>query len=188
MMRTRTLMLLATLVTVSLVAALTVWSAAGHHGVRRPAAGAGSVARAPSSRALDVLHRWDRRRAAAWARGDPRGLAALYVRGSAAGRRDVAMLAAYRSRGLTVRWMRRQVLAVHVRRSTRRRLSLVVTDRLVDGTVVRAGLRTALPQSRPATHTIDLRREARRWRVVEVYPRRPSPAASTAEMSGSRNS
>jgi hypothetical protein len=135
--------------------------------VRRDAAPA--IAAPPAARALSVLRQWDRRRASAWADDDAVALRSLYLRGSKAGHRDLAMLAAYRRRGLRVSSMRRQVLAVHVRPSRRRLLSLVVTDRLVDGTVSGAGVRTALPESRPATRRIELRRVGRRWRVVEVY-------------------
>ncbi len=162
-------MLLSTLVTVLTIAALQVWSSAGHHVVRREAAAAPTVSGSTTQRALGVLRRWDRRRAAVWAHGDPQALARLYVRGSAAGARDAAMLAAYRTRGLRVRWMRRQVLEVRVRRSSRCTLVLLVVDRLVGGVVRGPGIRAALPQSRPATRVIALRRSAAGWRVVEVY-------------------
>jgi hypothetical protein len=130
-----------------------------------------AAATSPATHALSVLRAWDQRRAAAWAEDDASALRSLYVSDSHSGRRDLAMLAAYESRGLRVRSMRRQVLAVHVRRSRPRLLSIVVTDRLVDGIVSGAGRRTALPESRPATREIDLRRVGRRWCVVEVYAR-----------------
>ena len=49
-----------------------------------------------------ALHDWDDRRASAWAAADPAALRALYEPGSAAGRVDVAMLRAWRERGLRV--------------------------------------------------------------------------------------
>jgi hypothetical protein len=165
-MRTRTLWLPSLAVTASVILAALLASGP-HHVLRRDAAP--SIATPPAARALSVLRRWDRRRASAWADDDAGALRSLYVPGSTAGRRDVAMLAAYRRRGLRVRSMRRQVLAVHVRRSRPRLLTMVVTDRLVDGSVSGAGVRTALPETLPATRRIELRRVGGRWRVVEVY-------------------
>jgi hypothetical protein len=79
------------------------------------------------------------------------------------------MLAAYHRRGLQVTTMRRQVLAVQVRDSDPRTLSLVVTDRLVEARVTGRGVRAVLPRSRPATRRIVLRHERVGWRVDEVY-------------------
>jgi hypothetical protein len=193
-MRTRTLVLLSLVVTAVVVGVAVVRGAPPRHDVRRviPAAGAAPVAR----RAVEVLARWDGQRAAAWARDDAAGLRALYLPGSRAGRRDLAALAAYRRRGLRVRSMSRQVLAVRVAVRTPRTLRLVVTDRLVDGVVDGgvAGLvdgvgeRWALPSGRPTTRTVVLRRVGEEWRVAEVYADRASPAASTADTSRSRNS
>jgi hypothetical protein len=167
-MRTRTQLLVSIVMTPTVVV-MSALVAGSHEVPGRETVPA--VATSPTTHALTVLRAWDRRRAAAWADDDASTLRSLYVRGSDAGRRDLAMLAAYRRRALRVRSMRRQVLAMHVRRSTPRLLSIVVTDRLVDGIVSGAGVRTALPESRPATREIELRRAARRWRVVEVYAR-----------------
>jgi hypothetical protein len=81
------------------------------------------------------------------------------------------MLVGYRSRGLRVRSMHRQVRAVHVRVCAPRRLSLVVTDRLVDAVAVGHATRTGLPPGRPVTRRVDLRRDGPRWLVTEVYAR-----------------
>jgi hypothetical protein len=145
-------------------------SVAGHHVVRRgdgaasglpPTSGAAIHARA-------VLRGWDHRRARAWARDDVAGLAALYVPGSATGRHDVAMLTAYRDRGLRVTGMSRQVLRLQVPQARRRRLTLLVTDRLVGARVVGRGVGAALPVGDPATRRVRLSRIGGRWRVVEV--------------------
>jgi hypothetical protein len=170
-MRVRTLMVLSTLVTVGVVAATLTVVTPRDHDVRRVAgAGAGPVVPArPAARALAVLRAWDRRRARAWAEDDASALRDLYLPGSATGQRDAAMLAAYHRRGLQVTTMRRQVLAVHVRDSAPRTLSLVVTDRLVEARVTGGGVRAVLPRSRPATRRILLRRAGRGWRVEEVY-------------------
>jgi hypothetical protein len=50
-------------------------------------------------------------------------------------------------------------------------MSLLVTDRLVDAVAVGHGNRTGLPPGQPKTRRVDLRREAGRWRVAEVYAR-----------------
>jgi hypothetical protein len=115
-----------------------------------------------------VLRVWDRRRSAAWSRGDLDALGALYLSGSAAGRRDQAMLAAYRRRGLRVTGMTRQVLRVRVASATPRRLALVVTDRLVDARVVGGGVRSDVPDGPPATRRVLLARVGGGWRVDEV--------------------
>ena len=163
-------MLLSVLATVGVVAGAVVVGAP-HHAVRRVAgAGTGPTAAArPAARALTVLRAWDLRRATAWAEDDSSALRALYLPGSSTGRRDVAMLAAYHRRGLQVTTMRRQVLAVHVRDSAPRTLSLVVTDRLVEARVTGGGGRAVLPRSRPATRRIVLRHGRVGWRVDEVY-------------------
>ena len=135
----------------------------------RPAAATAGPAASPTTRAVAVLRAWDRRRAVAWAHDDAAELRALYVGGSQTGRRDVAMLAAYHRRGLRVTTMHRQVLAVDVRASGSRAMTLLVTDRLVEGRVTGRGERLVLPRSRPATHRLVLRRTTTGWRVAEVY-------------------
>lgn len=167
----------------------------GGASVGAPGAPTGGVTADPVSASSDagaeerespvaVLRRWDRARAAAWAAGDTSALAALYVDGAAAGKRDVAMLQRWLDRGLRVGGMRRQVLAVAVRRATASRLVLRVTDRLAAATAVRAedGQRWRLPADRTQTRRVVLRREAQRWRVAASYDR---PLATTAAASGS---
>jgi hypothetical protein len=144
---------------------------------------------APARRvaALAVLRAWDVRRAAAWAAGDEVALAALYTDGSAAGRRDRAMLGRYGVRGLRVRGMRMQVLAGTVRTRTAGRIVLVVTDRLAHAVAVGQGTRVELPRDRATRRTIVLRRVAGEWRVGQVRAQ-PRPAASTAATLRSRKS
>jgi hypothetical protein len=135
--------------------------------------------------ALGVLRAWDVRRAAAWAAGDEAALAALYTDGSAAGRRDRAMLGRYVARGLRVRGMRMQVLAGKVRSRTAGRIGLVVTDRLAHAVAVRRGTRVVLPRDRATRRTVVLRRVTGEWRVAQVWAQ-ASPAARTAVTSRSR--
>jgi hypothetical protein len=170
-MRTRTLGLLSLLVSGLVVGVAVLAAPAGHHVVRREEGWSVAVREPCVTRALALLGEWDHRRARAWATGDATALSHLYTPGSRTARRDAAMLADYRSRGLRVRSMGRQVLGLHVRTCRDRRLSLVVTDRLVDAVAVGHGTRTGLPPGQPEARRVDLRRRAGRWRVSEVYAR-----------------
>lgn len=123
-----------------------------------------------------MLRAWDHRRAAAWALADRVALVRLYLPGSATGRRDVAMLDAYRDRGLRVTGMTRQVVRLRVAAATPGHLHLVVTDRLVDTHIVGAGVRSAVPDSDLATREVWLARAGGRWRVAEVMADAGHPA------------
>lgn len=134
-----------------------------------------SASAPPSTRedvsALEVLRRWDTRRAAAYSSGDARALRRLYAPGSEAGRRDLRLLQQYAGRGLVVDRLRTQVLAVELLTRSAGRMRLKVEDRIV-GAIVRAGERRAdLPGTRPATRVVTLVREHRLWRVSEVRRR-----------------
>jgi hypothetical protein len=121
--------------------------------------------------ASDVLHEWDGRRAAAFARGDEVALRRLYVPGSTAGTSDVALLRAYDERGLRVRGMRMQLLAVRVLARGPRTWRLEVTDRLVGAVAVTHGRRYPLPRDRASTRVVELRLLGDRWRVASVTDR-----------------
>jgi hypothetical protein len=190
-MRTRTLLLSATLVTflfVSLGQLAGGGSSAGSAPAGSAPAGSAPGVTRPSSvtagtspgarRALAVLRGWDHRRAEAWRRGDPTALAALYTPGSRAGRRDVADLKRWRRRGLRVVGLRQQVLSLrlaHRDRASGRRhrqgIVVVVTDRAVDAVAVDAHRRMPMPQSAWATQRVSLRSTAGAWRVVEALTR-----------------
>ena len=147
--------------TVAVVAVL-----AGASLVRREPARPGTVAVAAEpvgSRALRVLHGWDRRRARAWARGSVRLLRSLYDGRSEAAVADCAMLAAYRARGLRVTGMRRQTLSVRELQATSRRLTLRVTDRLVSAVAVGEETREPLPRQGFESQTLTFRRTPRGW-------------------------
>ncbi len=130
-----------------------------------------TAAKAPAAPPpVEVLRSWDARRAEAWARGSPRMLARLYTSDSVAGRRDRAMLRAWADRGLVVRGLRTQLLAVHEVVRTRSTWTLKVTDRLVGGIAVGVGIRRALPRDGATTRTVWLRLLDGRWRVSGVMP------------------
>lgn len=119
--------------------------------------------------AVRVLRAWDARRAAAYASGSPRRLAALYVAGSSAGSADVRVLRGYLGRGLRVRGLRMQLLAVSVVDRLDDRWQLTVTDRLAGGVAVGRGRRLALPRDRADTHVVTLMRgDDHRWQVATV--------------------
>jgi hypothetical protein len=125
-----------------------------------------STADPPSE--VAVLRDWDERRAAAWARGDPGALLSLYTAESSAGAHDLAMLTAWRDRGLRVTGLRTQLLAVDDLGRTADRWRLRVTDRVVGGTAVGPDVRRTLPADRPSTRTVVLRRVLGEWRVESV--------------------
>jgi hypothetical protein len=126
---------------------------------------------------VEVLRTWDAQRAEAWSRGDPRLLAALYTRGSVAGRHDVAMVRAWGARGLVVRGLRTQLLAVQELAHTGSTWTLRVTDRLVGGTAVGPGVRRPLPRDGATTRIVRLRLVDGAWRVASVRPEEVTPQA-----------
>jgi hypothetical protein len=148
----------------------------GHHGhpvaarhascpltsVRRPH-------RPEDADALQVLHAWDRHRAAAYAAGSGQELQRLYTVGSAAGAADLRLLSGYRSRGWRVTGMRTQLLAVTVTRRRAGLWALRVTDRLERAVAVRDGRRVPLPRDAASTRLLTMTRAGDgRWRVVAV--------------------
>jgi hypothetical protein len=129
------------------------------------------AARAPAGPPpVELLRAWDARRGEAWARGDPHLLAPLYTADSIAGRHDRAMLRAWAARGLAVRGLRTQLLAVHELAHTRSTWTLQVTDRLVGGLAVGPGVRRPLPRDGATTRTVRLRLVDGAWRVASVLP------------------
>jgi hypothetical protein len=167
-MRTRTLLLLATAVTLATIGGVGVGIASG--GPARPEREPTSVgaAASPAARASRVLAAWDSRRAAAWARGDASALAALYTRSSATGARDVTDLRRWRDRRLRVVGLRQQVTRLRVLVDRPRRIVVEATERTVHAIAVAGHRRTALPVSAWSTHRIRLRHGAGRWLVAEV--------------------
>ena len=129
---------------------------------------AGSASARTVRRAAAVLHRWDDRRAAAYARGDPVALRRLYLPGSRAARRDLRVLQAYAERGLVVRGLRTQLLTLEVVEAGRGDLTLAVTDRLVGGHAVGRSSRVALPRDAPSSRVLELSRRGGGWRVASV--------------------
>ena len=177
------------LLTCLLLAVLGAVLAAGLVGIGRPASAPRAEPAPPPdrSRPLTVLREWDTDRAAAWRRGAPGALRDLYVEGSAAGRADRALLAAYRSRGLRVVALTMQRAGVLVLAASDSRLVLEVTDRLVGVAVRHDGERLRLPRDAWSTRLVRLVRMGERWRVAGVRDQ-ASAVASTDVTSRSANS
>lgn len=112
-----------------------------------------------------ILREWDRRRAAAWASGDPAALRSLYAARSTAGERDVARLSRWLAQGLRIRRLETQVLRVRVLEERRDAVRLLVTDRIARAETT-SGLR--LPDDAPSTWRIWMRRVAGEWKVGAV--------------------
>lgn len=126
---------------------------------------ASSAGREP--RALVLLHRWDARRAAAYATSDPAALRALYPQGSTAAAADVRLLRDYAARGLRVRGLGTQVGSVRVLARGPRRVELVVVER-VYGAVVGHDRCRRLPGDGWHVRDITLIRREDRWLVSRV--------------------
>jgi hypothetical protein len=154
-----------------------------------PASTSSDAPSAPPARSgpAAVLAAWDERRSAAWAEGDAGALARLYADGSGAGAADVRLLRDYARRGLRVRGMATQVLALHVAARSPGRLELVVTDRVVGAEAVGSGAPVSLPVDRSSTRRVVLVREGARW-VVEEVRDQESAADSTSRTSSSSKS
>lgn len=147
------------------------WPAPGSRGGTRPEAPPVAGPTAPvrvEARAAAVLGAWDRRRAAAWASGDPAALSALYVPGATAGVADAAMLADWAARGLAVDRLTTQLLSVRVLSHRPRRWVLLVRDRVSGAVAAGAGVAEPLPAGTAAERTVVLRRSGGRWRVASV--------------------
>jgi hypothetical protein len=122
----------------------------------------------PPVRAVEVLEKWDRARAAAYSSGDVPALRRLYVAGAPPGRHDVRMLREYVERGLVVRDLVLQRSEVEVLSSAGRRLRVAVTERLAAATVVAADGEVALPADRLERRVVTLLRRGERWQVAAV--------------------
>lgn len=123
---------------------------------------------APGRSPVALLHAWDRRRAAAWATGDARALRSLYVAGSAAGVRDLAMLCSWSERGLTVAPLDVQVLSGEVVARAPGRVTFEVTERLARAEARSGSQAWLLPRGQAGTRRVTMWRVAGRWRVATV--------------------
>lgn len=133
----------------------------------RPAASAAATPVA-STPAVAVLRSWDLSRAHAYAEGDAESLRSLYVAGSVAGTTDVRLLRSYAGRGLRVKEMKMQILAVDVLAHSQGRWRLRVTDRLYAAAAVGDDARVALPRDQASTRVVTMLLRAGAWKVASV--------------------
>jgi hypothetical protein len=116
-----------------------------------------------------VLAALDRRRARAYAAGDASLLREVYAAGSPVFRRDCAVLAAYRRRGLRVLHLRIRIADVEAQRVGEEVVVLRVRDRLTGGIVVGRGVRRRLRADAPDTRLVTLARvPGEGWRIAAV--------------------
>ena len=153
-------------------------------------AGPAPAAERPVVRALRILRRWDRSRAAAYASGDVAALRRLYAPASVAGAADVRLLREYADRGLVVRGLAVQVVRAELVASSPTRLRLRVVERLAGGTVVGPGPDVALPAGRAAPRVVTLVDAGGRW-VVRAVRRgcsnRSQPGTSPGQRSAAES-
>jgi len=128
----------------------------------------GSAPARPAVVAAAALRDWDARRADAWSRGSVLALRALYAPGSVAGAADVAMLRAWRRRGLRVDRLTTQLLAVRVLGSGPGRYRLRVRDRVVGGAAVGNGVHEGLGRGRIRSEVVTLVRRNGTWLVASA--------------------
>ena len=109
------------------------------------------------------------RRATAWRDGEPDGLTAVYLRGSAALARDEAMLRSYLARGLRVSGVRTRCAVVTLERQLPDRATLVVVDSLGAAVARDArGVVLPLPRDLPTRHRIRLVMTPGGWRIAGI--------------------
>ncbi|MDX6278675.1 MAG: hypothetical protein QOJ72_2803 [Nocardioidaceae bacterium] len=125
-----------------------------------------SLASSPTVHWSGVLEDLDRDRAEAFAAGDPSMLDRVYAPGSASAQVDAAAIRAYAKRGGRVAGADLTLLSCRVRYSSRRRVDLVVLDRLAAAKLVWAdGTSRTLPRDLPTKHHITLVRTSGGWRI-----------------------
>ena len=126
-----------------------------------------------SARASDwptILDRLDRRRERAYAADDPARLRAVYVPRSPVLRHDLAMLRAYRGRGVSLTGVRLRALDVRLVDRAGPYVRLRVVDRLRRVTAHTSTGSVRLPRDRATARVVVLRAGADGWRIAAVRP------------------
>jgi hypothetical protein len=146
--------------------------------VDRPARALGAVdseGQRPSTRLVSTGPKWiailgqlDRRRELAYALGDPGRLRSVYVADSAVLRHDVAMLRAYRERGVSLTGVRLRVLDADLMGRDGPYVRLRVVDRLQRPTAHTRHGSIRLPRDAPTDRVVVLRDLADGWRIAAV--------------------
>lgn len=119
----------------------------------------------PGCLVLDAL---DERRAHALQRDDPAALTQVYRPGSTLLASDLAVLDAYRERGLRLRGAGVERLSCRTAEERPGRYEVDVVDRVSETAVETPDGRRALPLDRPTRHVVTLVGTPEGWRVERV--------------------
>lgn len=117
---------------------------------------------------LQVLQDWDAAREAAYQAGDTSKLADLYTPGSSAAAQDVAILEAYRERGLRVISLHQQFFSVDVLAVSPVSIKLRTIERFAGGLAFGEGGCQRIPSGMPEKRVITISYDGTRWRVGAV--------------------
>ncbi len=117
-------------------------------------------------RMLRVL---DRRRARAFAKGEPRLLGGVYLEGSPARAADTETIEAYADRGLRITGLRMRILSLTGTSRGLGDIRLVVVDRIARAAALdRRHRRVLLPRDRATSHQLIVEHTARGWRIASI--------------------
>ena len=116
-----------------------------------------------------VLGGLDAIRSHAFEEGRSDDLAFVYPKGSLLLQRDKALLASYERRGVDIERMRMRLIDSHVVSVSSRRVTMRVTDQLVEARIgLSDGTVRNLPHDQPTRRTIELTLTWQGWRISAV--------------------
>ena len=116
-----------------------------------------------------VLDGLDAIRSRAFEEGQSDDLALVYPEGSLLLQRDKALLASYVSRGVDIERMRMRLIGSHVTSVSPRRVTMDVTDQLVEARIRLSDATVRdLPRDQPTHRTIELSLTPQGWRISAV--------------------
>lgn len=119
-----------------------------------------------------VLAGFDEIRSHAFEEGRSDDLALVYPEGSLLLQRDKALLVSYLSRGVDIERMRMRLIDSHVTSVSPRRVTMDVTDQLVEARIRLSDATVRdLPRDQPTHRTIELTLTGRGWRISAVRQR-----------------
>ncbi|MBC7595894.1 MAG: hypothetical protein H7288_18485 [Kineosporiaceae bacterium] len=116
-----------------------------------------------------VLDGLDAIRSQAFEEGRSDDLALVYPEGSLLLQRDKALLASYASRGVDIERMQMRLIGSHVTSVSPRRVTMDVTDQLVEARIRLSDATVRdLPRDRPTRRIVELTLTGRGWRISAV--------------------
>lgn len=117
---------------------------------------------------LEVLHKWDQERQDAYVAADASKLTDLYADGSSAAKADVAVLEAYRERGLRVRQIQQQFFSAKVLGADPTHIRIRTVERFAGGLAMGEGRCQRIRPTFPQVRVISMVHDGTRWRVESV--------------------